>query len=180
MVHDHSEELFEIFDDRGRPLGVLPRAEVHRRGIWHRAVNVFLFDAAGRLYLQRRSRHKDVGPGLWDLSAAEHLHPGESFESGAHRGLAEELGVTGVLLAAYPGTFREKLEQGSVRDWEIQRCFHGRYAGQVRPDPEEVAQVRTASRDELAAALRRDPHRYTSWFRRRVLDVDLLGSGWCE
>lgn len=171
-------ELFETFDDCDQPLGLMPRAQVHRQGIWHRAVNVFLFDDHGQLYIQRRSSHKDVGAGLWDLSVAEHLQPGESFEEGARRGLMEELGAAGVVLTAYPGTFRHKLEQAGVRDWEIQRCYYGHYAGPIRIDPDEVAEVRSIDRAALAAALAEDPDSYTPWFRQRVSDVDLLTSGW--
>ncbi len=178
MIERLEPELFETFDDCDRPLGLKPRAQVHREGIWHRAVNVFLFDDDGLLYIQQRAEGKDVGAGLWDLSAAEHLQPGESFEQGARRGLMEELGVADVVLAAYPGTFRDKLELGDVRDWEIQRCYYGRYAGPIRIDPNEVAEVRRIDREGLAEALSRDPNSYTPWFRRRVGDLDLLASGW--
>lgn len=171
-------ELFETFDGSDRPLGLRLRGEVHREGIWHRAVNVFLFDSEGRLYVQQRSASKDVGAGLWDLSVAEHLQPGESFEDGARRGLMEELGAAGVVLTAYPGTFRNKLEQDGVRDWEIQRCYYGHYAGPIRIDPHEVAEVRSIDRAALAAALAQEPMRYTPWFRQRVSDLDLLTSGW--
>ena len=101
-----AEELFETYDAKGQALGLVPRSEVHRRGLWHRAVNVFLFDATGALYLQRRADTKDVAPGLWDLSAAEHLIPGETYADGALRGLAEELGVTDVTLTPFEGEFR--------------------------------------------------------------------------
>lgn len=53
------------------------RGEIHRRGLLHRAVYVWVFDDQRRLLLQRRSWDKKIGPGQWDLSAAEHLSPGE-------------------------------------------------------------------------------------------------------
>ena len=171
-------ELFETFDDCDRPLGLMQRAQVHREGIWHRAVNVFLFDDHGQLYIQRRSANNDVGAGLWDLSAAEHLQPGESFEEGARRGLLEELGAADVALTAYPGTFRHKLEQAGVRDWEIQRCYYGRYSGSITIDSVEVAEVRSIGRAALATALAQEPGRYTPWFKQWVRDVNLLTSGW--
>lgn len=171
-------ELFETFDDAGRALGLKPRDQVHRQGFWHRSVNVFLFDGAGRLYLQRRAPGKDVGPGLWDLSVGEHLQPGESYERAAHRGLKEELSVEDVVLQAYPGEFRNKLEGAGVRDFEIQRCFHGHYTGTVLADPIEVAEVKVVTRAELGDALQDDPERFTPWLRRWVGDVDLLDSGW--
>ena len=178
MIRGLEPELFETFDDCDRPLGLKPRAQVHNEGIWHRAVNVFLFAGDGHLYLQQRSASKDIGAGLWDLSAAEHLRPGESFEQGAQRGLMEELGVAGVVLTAYPGTFRDKLEQDDVRDWEIQRCYYGHYEGPIHIDQDEVAEVRCIDRLALAQALVQDPNSYTPWFRRRARDLDLLASGW--
>ena len=93
---DPEDELFETYDDQERPLGLMRRCEVHQLGIWHRSVSVFLFDSKGNLYLQRRSPTKDVAPGIWDVSVAEHLIPGESFLDAATRGLAEELGPDGV------------------------------------------------------------------------------------
>jgi isopentenyl-diphosphate Delta-isomerase len=36
---------------------------------------------------------KRIGPGLWDVSLAEHLNPGESYAEAAIRGLKEELGI---------------------------------------------------------------------------------------
>jgi hypothetical protein len=36
---------------------------------------------------------KQIGPGLWDLSLAEHNEPGESYHDAAVRGLRQELGV---------------------------------------------------------------------------------------
>lgn len=92
------EEQFETFDDTGEPMGLVPRSRVHREGLWHRAVHVYLFRSDGRLLLQRRQRDKDICPGAWDLSAAEHLKPGETFRQGAIRGLQEELNVKGVEL----------------------------------------------------------------------------------
>jgi isopentenyldiphosphate isomerase len=82
-------ELFETFDDDGRPQGLVPRNEVHRRGLWHRASNVFLFDRDGCRFAAALGAQRRVA-NAWDLSVGEHLQPGETFEQAAHRGLAEE------------------------------------------------------------------------------------------
>jgi isopentenyldiphosphate isomerase len=59
----------------------------------HRSAQVLLFNSAGKLFLQKRSMHKDEFPGLWDSSAAGHLNPGESYHACALRELEEELGI---------------------------------------------------------------------------------------
>jgi isopentenyldiphosphate isomerase len=56
---------------------------------------------------------KRIGAGLWDLSLAEHLSPGESYRSAALRGLGEELGISGheiKLQGPLTPPFRRKLQ----------------------------------------------------------------------
>ena len=164
------EELFETFDDAGRPLGLVARSEVHRRGLWHRASNVFLFDSTGLLYLQRRAAGKDVWPNAWDLTVGEHLQPGESFEQGALRGLAEELAITGVGLEPLGDVVRGRIEIPDlhIRDYELQQSFRGVYDGATLPDPAEVADVKRLSLAALAAEVAADPDAFTPWLRSRL------------
>lgn len=163
-------ELFETFDSDNRPLGLIPRHEVHRRGLWHRASNVFLFDSRGALYLQRRAATKDVWPNAWDLSVGEHLQPGESFEQAAHRGLAEELSVYGVALTPLGDVVRGCVEipELHIRDCELQQSFRGVYDGDVVADPVEVAQVKRITLAALAAAVAANPEDFTPWLRSRL------------
>jgi isopentenyl-diphosphate delta-isomerase len=171
-----SEEQFEIFTADGRPLGRAPRSRVHAQGLWHRSAQVFLFDAGGRLYLQRRAPDKDVCGGLWDQSAAEHLQPGESYIDAARRGLEEELGVTGVDLTALAEPFAGRLDQPDrgIHDYELQQAFRGTYDGPMRPAPAEVSEVRRVDLDTLAGWLRDSPEAFTPWFLRDVVRCGLL------
>jgi isopentenyldiphosphate isomerase len=163
-------ELFETFDDDGRPQGLVPRNEVHRRGLWHRASNVFLFDGNGCLYLQRRAARKDVWPNAWDLSVGEHLQPGETFEQAAHRGLAEELDVRGVALTPLGDVVRGCIEipELQIRDFELQQTFRGVYDGPVTADPEEVSDIRIVTMNELATQVAATPDDFTPWLRSRL------------
>jgi isopentenyl-diphosphate Delta-isomerase len=163
-------ELFETFGDDGRPLGLVPRSEVHRRGLWHRASNVFLFDRDGLLYLQRRAAGKDVWPNAWDLSVGEHLQPGESFEQAAHRGLAEELAVRGVALTPLGHLVRGRVEipELQILDFELQQSFRGVYDGEIVADPAEVSDVRRLSLSTLADAVAQRPDDFTPWLRSRL------------
>jgi isopentenyl-diphosphate delta-isomerase type 1 len=171
-----TEEMFETFDDEGRPTGLVPRSRVHREGLWHRAANVFLFRSDGRLLIQRRQPDKDVWPGAWDLSVGEHLKPGESYESAASRGLSEELGVEGVSLEALGGVARSRVEvpQAGVRDYELQRSYRAVFDGPITADPGEVAETRLIELRELAAAFAARPEEFTPWFRERAGDAGLL------
>jgi isopentenyl-diphosphate delta-isomerase len=171
-------ELVETFDESGNRIGTAPRSEVHQTGHWHRASNVFLFYPDGRLLIQRRQSTKDVWPGAWDVSAAEHLLPGETFEQGALRGLREELGVVGVKLELFGAVTKSKLEvpESGVRDFEFQQSFRTVYGGPVSPDVAEVMETRAVDRAELVAEFTRSPENFTPWFRQRAKDLDLFSS----
>ncbi|MFU8813712.1 MAG: NUDIX hydrolase [Pseudomonadales bacterium] len=168
-------ELFETFDDAGRSAGLVPRDQVHARGLWHKSAHVFLFTSDGRLYLQRRAAGKDLFPGRWDFSVGEHLQPAESYLDGALRGLAEELGVSGVALEPMSGVRRwqYRLPELGIADRELQQAFRGCYDGPIFPDPQEVAEVRALAPIEVAAWLERSPDDFTPWFAAELHAFEL-------
>ena len=88
------DEEFAVVDENDRVIGAAPRREVHGNNLRHRAVHIFLFNHAGELLLQKRSRWKDRHSGLWDSSAAGHVGAGEEYDATAARELREELGAT--------------------------------------------------------------------------------------
>ena len=94
------DDLFDILDEDGTPTGITKkRALVHRDGDLHGASHIFvtrLHQGRIQVLLQKRSETKDSFPGWLDTSSAGHLDPGETFDQGAQRELAEELGLTGM------------------------------------------------------------------------------------
>src|SRR5688500_2847599 len=88
-----ADEWFDVVNERDEVIGRGLRREVHARGLWHRAVHVLVFDAAGRVFLQKRSMLKDLSAGLWDSSCSGHLDSGEDYDVAAVRELAEEIGI---------------------------------------------------------------------------------------
>jgi isopentenyldiphosphate isomerase len=86
------DELFDVVDAQDRVTGQLPRREVHRLGLRHRAVHILVVNRAGQVFLQKRSMAKDLFPGTWDSSAAGHVGAGEDYDGTAARELAEEIG----------------------------------------------------------------------------------------
>ncbi|MFZ5493802.1 MAG: NUDIX hydrolase [Verrucomicrobiota bacterium] len=86
------DELFDVVDVRDRVIGQLPRGEVHRRRLRHRAVHLLVANRAGKVFLHKRSTRKDLFPGVWDSSAAGHVGAGEDYDGTAVRELEEELG----------------------------------------------------------------------------------------
>jgi isopentenyl-diphosphate delta-isomerase type 1 len=86
-------ELFDIVDADDRVIGRAPRGEVHARGLRHRAVHVFVVNAAGDVFLHQRSLTKDTFPGRWNSSCAGHVGSGDDYDETVRRELEEELGL---------------------------------------------------------------------------------------
>jgi isopentenyldiphosphate isomerase len=92
-----AEELFDLCDEWGQPLGkTKPRSLVHRDGDWHRSFHCWLLsnDDSGEqhIVLQRRALDKDTWPGRWDVSVAGHYSADEGLEGGL-REILEEVGL---------------------------------------------------------------------------------------
>jgi isopentenyldiphosphate isomerase len=92
------DELVDVIDDADRVIGQAARRDVRRKNLRHRSVYVLVFNAAGQLFVHRRTLSKDVFPGHWDVAVGGVLAAGESYDEGARRELREELGVTGLSL----------------------------------------------------------------------------------
>jgi 16S rRNA (adenine1518-N6/adenine1519-N6)-dimethyltransferase len=91
-------ELLAVVNDQDHPVEPRDRATIHREGLMHRAVHVFILNRQGDLFLQKRSHRKDRFPNRWDSSAAGHVDAGESYDDCAHRELREELGIATELI----------------------------------------------------------------------------------
>ncbi len=92
-LSDAAEEIFDVVNTEDEVIGSEKRSVVHRRQLMHRAIHVFVFNAAGQLYLQKRSMHKDSARGKWVSSCSGHVDSGEDYDSAARRELVEELGL---------------------------------------------------------------------------------------
>ena len=129
-----SIEIFGVVNERDEVIGQQPRSEVHRLGLMHRAVHVLVFNAAGQVFLQKRSMTKDRQPGLWDSSASGHVDAGEDYDACAVRELREEIGLH---LAAAPQRLF-KLAASAETDQEHVWVYRCQAEGPVRLDPDEI------------------------------------------
>lgn len=90
-----TEESIDVLDACGRRTGeTKPRSTVHKEGLLHRTVHIWITDRNGNILLQRRAKSKDLFPDMLDISCAGHLSAGDSSLQGALRELAEELGLS--------------------------------------------------------------------------------------
>jgi 16S rRNA (adenine1518-N6/adenine1519-N6)-dimethyltransferase len=132
LAQDVHGEIFDVVDADDRVTGQASRHEVHRQKLLHRAVHIFVFNARGELFLQRRSRWKDTHPLRWDSSAAGHVNSGQTYDDTAPREVEEELGVIAAveLIAALPPS--------RATGWEHVHLYRADHDGPFRLNPAEL------------------------------------------
>ncbi len=109
-----AEEIVMIVDEHNQPIGAVARTIMRRQRLIHRASSILVFNSQGELFIQKRSRHKDIYPGYWDPTAGGVVLHGESYEESARRELREELGLSGVKLRPL---FDQYFEDANNRVW---------------------------------------------------------------
>ncbi|GIG61353.1 isopentenyl-diphosphate Delta-isomerase [Longispora fulva] len=144
--------MVELVDEAGTPTGEAEKLAAHvAPGRLHRAFSVFLFDAEGRMLLQRRADGKYHSPGVLSNACCGHPLVGEDPAVSAARRTVEELGVEPPELTP-AGTVTYHLELAdAMTEREYNHLFVGRLTGACRPDPAEVSEVRFVTRPELEA-----------------------------
>lgn len=165
-----AEERVVLVDAQGRdlhdPSGLLATAgkiDAHQRGLRHRAVSVFVFDAE-RLLLQQRAATKYHCAALWSNTCCTHPRPGETPAAAASRRLREEMGFECPLREAFAFTYRAVVGSGMI-EHEFDHVFAGEWSGEPRPDVEEVAGWRWAEWRRLEFEVAAAPGQFTPWFR---------------
>ncbi|MFI9821944.1 NUDIX hydrolase [Streptomyces sp. NPDC052013] len=131
-----ADEILDIVDENDRVTGQAPRGEAYARGLRHRCVFVWVRDAAGRVFVHRRTPGKLVFPSLYDMFVGGVVGAGESYDEAALREAEEELGVSGLPAPRY--LFKFLYDDGAGRTW-WSAVYEVRCDLPVRPQAEEVA-----------------------------------------
>lgn len=153
-------EIFDVVDERDQVTGQATRAEVHERGLIHRAVHVFVFNKRDELLLQRRSMFKDEHPGVWGSSVSGHLDAGEDYEAAALREMEEEMGIK----PESPPEEIARIAACEATGMEHVRLFRARFDGRPRFPAAEVAAAMWFPLAEVAAWLAARPEDFSPGF----------------
>jgi isopentenyldiphosphate isomerase len=141
-------EIVTLVDEDGTVVGSAERSVVRRDNLLHAATAVLVRDAAGRIYVHRRSPAKDWAPDHHDAAAGGILTAGEDPADSARRELEEELGITGTELRPL-GTNRYEDDTTRV----VEHVFETTWNGPVTWADGEVVAGGWMSLDELARRL---------------------------
>ncbi len=151
----------------------MEKLDVHKRGLKHLAVSVFVMQG-GRTLLQRRAMGKYHTPGLWANTCCTHPFWQEDPALCAVRRLNEELGIIGLDLRRTGSTeYRADVGNGMV-EHEVVEIFAAEAPPgfTLKPNDAEVMDVRWITLPDLETELRADPARFTPWLRI------YLAAGW--
>jgi isopentenyl-diphosphate delta-isomerase len=204
-----------VVDECDAVIGHASKWAVHRfegatpRGMLHRAFSVFLFNADGKLLLQRRAGSKITFPGVWTNTCCSHplsgFTPSEidapsDVAAGAAPGatraavrkLGHELGIPAAQLP--PGAFKfltrlhycapDTETHGAASPWgehEMDYILAARFLEplSLEPNPEEVSDTRYVTQDELAAMMA--PSSGLSWSPWfRIIAQRFLPAWWAD
>ena len=156
-------EIFDVVDEHDKPTGTATRSEVHAQGLIHRAVHVFVVNRNGDLYLQKRSLHKDMNPGVWDSSVSGHLDAGENYIEAAVRELGEEMGIHSIGEGdlEHVATVPPSEETG----WEHIHLFLTKHTGPVSFPAAEIDSVMPFPEAEIEAWIASCPGDFSPSFR---------------
>ena len=161
-MSEEEREILDVVDAADRVVGSMERGEIHRKGLFHRSVHVFLLDESDRLYLQRRSYEKSEHPGKWDSSASGHVDSGESYQEAARRELEEEIGVTA---SPEPVLRVRGSEETGMEHCMLFRVRRRDGDPDPRPDPREIIEGRFFETGEIEEGIARRPEKFSPSFR---------------
>ena len=90
-------EIIVIVDENNSEIGTATRAEMRQQNFIHRASYILVFNSSGAIFVQKRTKIKDIYPSYYDIAAGGVVQADETYEESAKRELKEELGITAAL-----------------------------------------------------------------------------------
>ena len=158
-------EQFDLIDENDTVIGTTDKPTAHGSKQLHRVVAVYVFNAAGELYVQV---HK-AGGGLYDHSVGGHVRKGEDYTTAAAREAAEELGITQPL--TYLSTFYSD-EGVYLHMFGLYECIASKDWKFVPND--EVEEIIPMTLEEIRRLMATNPEKFTGGFISTMKEYDRI------
>jgi isopentenyl-diphosphate delta-isomerase len=158
------EEHVILVDENDNVLGLMPKMEAHEKAVLHRAFSVFVFNDKHELMLQQRAFHKYHSPGLWTNTCCSHQRRGEGNIEAGKRRLMEEMGFETDLEEKTSFIYRATFDNG-LTEHELDHILVGNYNETPNINPDEVADWKWISLEDVKDDLVKHPESYTAWFK---------------
>jgi len=129
------EEIFPLVDENGNITGQATRSKCHDGSkLLHPVIHLHIFNEENKLFLQKRSKKKDIFPNLWDSSVGGHIDLGETPLQASVREAWEELGLKNLEIHYIT---KHIIETDFER--ELTFCYYAISKEIPRPDEDEVS-----------------------------------------
>lgn len=152
-----------LVDRYDRPTGRMEKLEVHKKGLLHRAVTVYVFNSRRELLLQQRANGKYHCGGLWSNTTCGHPFPQESTQHAAERRLREEMGMRLTLHPVFELSYNLPMGNGLI-EHEYGHVYFAFSDELPKPDPQEAEGWRYAALGDIQQEIQAHPERFTPWF----------------
>ena len=159
-----TEELVILVDENDNKVGLMPKMEAHEKALLHRAFSVFVFNDKNELMLQQRAEHKYHTPGLWTNTCCSHQRDGETNLQAGKRRLQEEMGFVTDLEEKTSFIYKAPFDNG-LTEHEFDHIMVGYYIGEPNINPDEVANWKWMSLEDIKSDMAINPDIYTAWFK---------------
>ncbi len=154
------ETKYPLVDRDDQVVTVGTKSQALQRGLWRRAVHIFLFNKHGELLICKRppfGRYRNQ----WTSSVGGHVDVDESYAHAANRELKEELNI------AVPLRQIGRFDVVTGRLKMIHYLFVGKYKRGIA-DTQEIVEQRFVDINEVWKDVQKRPRRYTKPFQEAL------------
>lgn len=153
-----------LVDTQDNAIGTMEKMQAHRIGALHRAFSILLFDEAGNMLIQKRSKDKYHSSGLWTNTCCSHPLPGEDLAVATRRRLNEEMGIDLEPAFSHSFIYKAPLDRNLI-EHELDHVFIGQYSGTPAVNEKEVEDWKYVDMNWLKQDMQLHPEAYTVWFK---------------
>lgn len=151
----------DLFD---KEIGSGDKLETHVKNQLHRAFSVYIV-YNDKMLIQRRALGKYHSGGLWANACCSHPRIGENLSEAVQKRMEEELGIPqGSCQPEELFAFNYFSQYEGLSEYEIDHVFLTDYHGELRPDSDEIMELRWVDLEELQKEMEAEPQKFSSWF----------------
>lgn len=159
-----AQEQVILVNEKDEQIGLMEKIEAHEKALLHRAFSVFVFNNKNELMIQQRAHSKYHSPGLWTNTCCSHQREGESNINAGKRRLMEEMGFSTDLKDTISFIYKAPFDNG-LTEHEFDHILVGYFEDEPKPNPDEVADWKWMTLEDLKTDMSKNPDIYTEWFK---------------
>ncbi|MDT0648070.1 isopentenyl-diphosphate Delta-isomerase [Zunongwangia sp. F260] len=159
-----AKEKVILVNEKDEQVGLMEKIEAHEKALLHRAFSVFVFNEKGETMIQQRALSKYHSPGLWTNTCCSHQREGETNIQAGKRRLQEEMGFSTDLKDTISFIYKAPFDNG-LTEHEFDHILVGKFEGEPDLNPDEVADWKWISLEDVEKDMKQNPEIYTEWFK---------------